>query len=112
MHRFAQPGLVEIGPGHGGLTRLTVTTHASRTEIYLHGAQVTGYQKEGQPPLLFLSQRSQFGPGKAIRGGIPICFPWFGSRPGEVAHGIARIVEWELADVSVGPAREVTVRMT
>ena len=111
MHRFERPGLVEIGPGQGGLAKLTVTTHSSRTEIYLHGAQVTGYQKEGEPPLLFLSQLSRFVPGKAIRGGIPICFPWFGSRPGEVAHGVARIVDWDLADVSVGPAREVTVRM-
>jgi len=74
---------------------------------YLHGAHVTKFQPKGQKPVLFMSAKSMFEPGKPIRGGVPICFPWFGARqdgqPGP-AHGFARLVEWEL--VSTEPTNE------
>jgi len=94
-------GRVVIRPGSGGLPKIVVTTKSSTAEIYLHGAQVTHFQKIGEPPLLFLSGKSQFTPGKAIRGGIPICFPWFGSRANDVAHGFARITDWGLTEARV-----------
>ena len=95
---FGIPGRVMFDSGTGALTRARLTTPWSTAEVYLHGAQVTGFQKVGEPPLLFLSRQSRFEPGKAIRGGVPICFPWFGPRPGGPAHGFARITEWDLAE--------------
>jgi D-hexose-6-phosphate mutarotase len=50
------------------------------------------------PPLLFMSPASQFAVGKAIRGGVPIIFPWFGAREGFPSHGFARVTEWELEE--------------
>jgi hypothetical protein len=62
-------GRVAVVSGSGGLPKLVVTTATSQAEIYAHGAHVTHFQKQGEPPLLFLSQRSWFAPGQPIRGG-------------------------------------------
>src|SRR5262245_34449098 len=100
--RFAIPGLVRFEPGAGGLTRLGVTTPTAEAHIYLHGAHVTHHQPVGQRPLLFLSPRSRFERGAAIRGGVPIVFPWFGPRAGDPTapdHGFARTSEWTVASV-------------
>lgn len=97
FEKFELPGVVTFNSGKGGLPKIDIETAVSTAEIYLHGAQITGFQKNGEPPLLFVSRLSQFASGKAIRGGVPICFPWFGPREGEsLMHGFARITEWEL----------------
>jgi D-hexose-6-phosphate mutarotase len=104
------PGLAQLQPGNGGLPKVSVTTPWSQAEVYLHGAQITAFQKKGEPPLLFLSQCSHFASGKAIRGGVPICFPWFGSRAGDVAHGFARISDWELTKTAATREGGATLR--
>jgi glucose-6-phosphate 1-epimerase len=86
---------VEITTGSGGLPLVKVRTQWSTAEIYLHGAHVTHFQKHDEPPLIFLSRQSLFTTDKAIRGGIPICFPWFGAREGNVMHGFARLSGWQ-----------------
>lgn len=104
MKAHPQLGKVTFLDGQGDLPVMEVTTPWSRAEIYFHGAHVTQFQKNGEPPLLFLSQCSRFESGAPIRGGIPIILPWFGKpadKPGQ--HGVARIREWELKEV-VSPA--------
>ena len=54
-----------------------MNTPAATAEIYLHGAQLTSWRPAGSEEVIFLSGQSQFEPGRAIRGGIPVCFPWF-----------------------------------
>jgi D-hexose-6-phosphate mutarotase len=93
-------GRVTVTEGSGGLPKIMVTAKSSTAEIYLLGAHVTGFQKNGEPPLLFISSKSWFAPGKPIRGGVPVCFPWFGARDGEPGHGFARITDWELVKTS------------
>ncbi len=104
-------GRVEIVAGHGGLPLLKVTTPWSTAEIYLHGAHVAAFQKNGEPPLIFMSAKSHFASDKAIRGGVPICFPWFGNREGGPSHGFARITEWEIVKTSAAPSGSVTVTL-
>lgn len=101
-HPFEIPGHITLSEGNGGLPKLTATTPWSSSEIYLHGAHVTHFQKNGEPPLLFMSGSSAFAREKPIRGGVPIIFPWFGGREGFPAHGYARTTEWNLTDSSVG----------
>lgn len=101
--RFAIPGVVSFDDDTG-LIRACVTTPACQAEIYLQGAHLATWQPAEQQPVLFLSKRSFFQTGKAIRGGIPIIFPWFGARtatPGSPRtdgplHGFARIEPWRL----------------
>jgi D-hexose-6-phosphate mutarotase len=108
LRRLEIPGRVEIVNGHGGLPLVKVRTPWSAAEIYLNGAHVTHFQKNGAPPLIFMSRKSYFAPGKAIRGGVPICFPWFGPRAGEPAHGFARFSAWELVKTAVADNGTVT----
>ncbi len=109
--------------GNGNLPKIAIYTPWSTAEIYLHGAQLTHFQKHGEAPLLFLSQSSRFQKDAAIRGGIPICFPWFGGLGGDIGlpvpeklpmffsnfapqntatlpmHGFARLKEWNLTEI-------------
>ncbi len=87
--------------GRGGLPLVQIQTPWSTAEIYLQGACVTHFEPHGAPPVLFLSEKSRFQKDAAIRGGIPIIFPWFGKPAGRATqHGFARVREWELVEVS------------
>ena len=110
LRKLEIPGRLTFATGNGGLPKINVVTGCSTAEIYLHGAHITGFQKNGQPPMLFLSRLSRFAAGQAIRGGVPICFPWFGPREGDVVHGFARITEWDLVAAGAAPGDGVTLR--
>ena len=96
----ALPEGVKIGTGQGGLARLEIATPSAPAEIYLHGAHVTRWQpSHAEAPVLWLSEHGVWQDGKPIRGGVPICFPWFGphrSNPTAPAHGFARLMDWTL----------------
>src|ERR1700743_1462832 len=106
------PGRVQVVTNDGALPKIIVISQFSTAEIYLHGAQVTHFQKHGEPPLIFFSRLSQFKPDKAIRGGVPICFPWFGAREGNIMHGFARVTEWQLVATVINPDGGVTLDFT
>jgi D-hexose-6-phosphate mutarotase len=103
LHEFEDvsdlPASVVVEPGEGGLVRVRVTGPAGRAEIYLLGAHVARWAPADSGDVLFLSSRSRFASGSAIRGGVPICFPWFGPHatdPAAPAHGFARVLPWTL----------------
>jgi len=113
--RFAIAGVLKFEAGSGGLMRAAVGGPLAEGHVYLHGAHVTHYRPAGQRPLLFLSERSQFAPGKAIRGGVPVIFPWFGARAGHPEapdHGFARTREWALESVDPGSDGSVAVTLS
>ena len=110
LRRFEIPGRVSIIEGNGELPKIEVTSDSASAEIYLHGAHVTHFQLNRQPPLLFASQCSRFARNQPIRGGIPIILPWFGPREGEQAHGFARLVDWELHETAALPDGGATLR--
>jgi glucose-6-phosphate 1-epimerase len=111
--RFNLPNVLRFEDAPGGLTRAVVSNRAE-AEIYLHGAHVARWTPRGQRPVLFLSSKSRFTPGTAIRGGIPVIFPWFGpraeGRPGP-AHGFARITEWALEGTKLRDDRDLEIAM-
>ncbi|MEX0731802.1 MAG: D-hexose-6-phosphate mutarotase [Aquisalimonadaceae bacterium] len=76
---------------------------AVEARIALEGAHLAACTPSGQPPLLWMSPTEPALPGKPLRGGVPLCWPWFGGdRPGP-AHGIARTSRWQLDDVQTDP---------
>lgn len=97
------PDHLALLPGNGGLEKVRIDTRWSSAEIYLHGAHVTHFQKAREPPLLFLSESSEFAADRPIRGGVPIIFPWFGAREGHAAHGFARVTKWDLQETALLP---------
>ncbi len=99
------PAGITSGVGEGGLPVLDVRTEAAQARIYLQGAHVASWRPAGQEEVLWLSPTSAYAPGKAIRGGIPLCAPWFG--PGRAkdkaqAHGWFRAAPWQLVDAGSG----------
>jgi len=93
------PPSVRLEPGGGSLPRLVVSAPVADAEVYLHGGHVTRWRPAGHDDVLFLSRSSRFSPDRAIRGGVPLCFPWFGAHPTDpdaAAHGFARVLDWSL----------------
>lgn len=110
--RFGIPGIAQVVSGSGGLPKVRVTTGSASAEIYLHGAQVTSWQPAGAEEAIFLSEHSHWQDGRAIRGGIPICFPWFRAKaddPQAPAHGLVRSKEWRLDSVKTEESGSVIV---
>jgi glucose-6-phosphate 1-epimerase len=98
-HQFEIPNVLRFDDSPGGLVRAVISTSTAEADLYLQGAHVTHWTPRGQRPVLFVSPKSLFTPGTAIRGGVPVIFPWFGPRsdgkPGP-AHGFARTAEWAI----------------
>jgi len=80
-----------------------ISNSLATASVSLYGGHVVSWQPKTQTkPVLWLSDLVKFQQGKAIRGGVPICWPWFGSHPSQSAlpgHGYARITPWELTSV-------------
>ena len=107
------PDSVRLAPGAGGLPMLRVDGPTGWAEIYLHGAHVTAWAPRGQESVLWLSGLSRFDESTAIRGGVPVCFPWFGplaGRPDAPRHGFARTAAWTV-DGADDDGQDVTVRL-
>jgi glucose-6-phosphate 1-epimerase len=111
--RLGIPGAARICEGKGSLPRVRITGSRAQGEIYLHGAQVTSWKPAGSDEVLFLSTKSRWQEGQAIRGGIPICFPWFRAKaddPKAPAHGFVRTRSWQLESI-IKTSAGVTVSM-
>jgi glucose-6-phosphate 1-epimerase len=93
-------------PGAGGLNKLVLTAaDGARAELYLHGAQVTSWIPAGDiVDRLFLSSRSQYMSGVAIRGGVPVSFPQFAAEGPLPNHGFARVSTWGLVRAGREPS--------
>jgi glucose-6-phosphate 1-epimerase len=96
------------------LPRLDVAGRHAEAQIYLHGGHLAAWQPvHAHDPVLWLSAHSFFKPDKPIRGGVPICFPWFGPHSGDPtapAHGFGRLTPWTLCDAGESP--DGTVNLT
>jgi glucose-6-phosphate 1-epimerase len=100
--RFGIPGVANVCEGNGGLPRVWITGSGGEGEMYLHGAHVTSWKPVPNQELLFTSAQSRWQDGQAIRGGIPICFPWFRAKlddPHAPAHGFVRTRAWQLESI-------------
>jgi len=83
-----------------GMPLIEVKTELCHAVISLQGAQLMGFQPRTGDQLLWVSPNCDFTPGAALRGGIPICLPWFGPNqtdPTKQKHGFARNEYWQLA---------------
>lgn len=103
--------MFQISMGGGNLPKvlLTASDHA-RAEIYLHGAHVTSWIPAGGEEQFFLSQKSEFRPGAAIRGGVPIIFPQFSNLGPFLRHGFARTSLWEFVGAEKVAGNDVAAK--
>ncbi len=108
-----QNSAIAESAGHGGLPCIRIENAEASAEIYLHGATITHFQPVGQKPLIFVSKQAIFDGKKPIRGGVPICWPWFGPHPSDPKlpqHGTVRTRAWSLKHAGTLPDR--TTRVT
>ncbi|HEY2759548.1 MAG TPA: hypothetical protein VGI75_02355, partial [Pirellulales bacterium] len=101
--QFGIPGIAQVVEGNGELAKVVITAGKTDGEIYLHGAHITAWRPLGVEEVLFVSSNSRWEPCQAIRGGIPICFPWFADKandPTAPAHGFARTALWQLESIT------------
>ncbi len=99
LKAFEIPGIVSIFESSGGLPVIRVRNGFAEAEIMPYACHVTRFKPSGEESVLWLSPSSPFELGKGIRGGIPICFPWFGPHKTEKTfpvHGFVRYRDWEL----------------
>lgn len=104
--RFIQP--------ENNLIFMTVSNKYAVTDICLYGAHITSFRPSNSMEILWMSPKSSFEVGKPIRGGIPICFPWFGPHKTDSEkpqHGFGRLVYWEVIETATKPNGETLVRL-
>ncbi|OQX11224.1 MAG: D-hexose-6-phosphate mutarotase [Thiothrix lacustris] len=94
--------------GNGGLPMINVSNDHADAVISVYAGQVLSFTPKGAADVLFVSDKAYYAEGKAIKGGVPICWPWFGADPegkGRPAHGFMRNrmwSEWETRDNADG----------
>ncbi len=93
---------VKFHQGPGEFITVAIDNANAKAELCLHGAHLLSYTPVGQLPVLWMSKSSWFERNKPIRGGVPVCWPYFGAgpEPSLPAHGFARLSEWRVAEVA------------
>ncbi len=102
--RFAIAGAIEFTTGAHGAAVARIGTPGGSAELAIQGAQLLHWTPRGQAQVVWLSPAARFAPGKSLRGGVPVCWPWFGAHPDDPAkpaHGFARNLDWQVLETSL-----------
>jgi len=100
---------------HRDLLAVRVENRQAEATVFLQGAQLSHYQRRRQQPTIWCSELNGYAQGQALRGGVPICWPWFGPLSHNTdsiqqsvghtegpAHGLARSLPWQLQTIETG----------
>ncbi len=101
--KFSSKGSLEFRQQGDGLILLDIQNQYAHATVCLQGAQLLSWRPLGSTPVIWLSEQAVYQQQKSIRGGVPVCWPWFGAHkddPNMPAHGFARTQEWDLAEVN------------
>ena len=112
--KFSIEGEVGFAELEEDLVFITVSNKYADADICLYGAHVTSFKPRNSMEILWMSPDSSFEEGTPIRGGIPVCFPWFGPHktdPEKPQHGFARLMYWDLLETATLPSGETMVRL-
>jgi glucose-6-phosphate 1-epimerase len=105
--------IVNITKDDSGLEYLEVQNNYAVAKIALQGGHVVWWRpKSSAQDVLWLSSNARYEKGRSIRGGVPICWPWFGQHPTDGTfcnHGFARVIPWRLQML---PTKEATKQLT
>jgi glucose-6-phosphate 1-epimerase len=104
--RYAIGNHVQFKEIADGMIIAEVANQHALANIALQGAHIATFQPRGEEPVIWLSPQAKFAPGKSIRGGVPVCWPWFGAHKSDSklpGHGYARTVPWEVLETKALP---------
>ncbi len=100
-HKYGIRDQLVFSEGPGGLIIAEIKNPHGEATVALHGGHILAFRPRDHAPVLWLSSKSQFKTGKAIRGGIPVCWPWFANHPTDTdkpAHGFVRTAVWSVSE--------------
>ena len=113
--KFGIAGQVAFISGKGDFPYIQVTNQRATALISVYGGQVLSFRPQGAShDLIFLSEKAYYQAGKAIKGGVPICWPWFGPDPegaGRPSHGFARNRPWQVLSAEALPSGDTKVTL-
>jgi len=109
--QFGLPGALHFVNGSGDLPVAEIQTPLASARVALQGAHLLAWQPAGATPVIWLSQAAVFAPGEPVRGGVPVCWPWFGAREGLPAHGFVRTRLWQVRAASLDATGQVVLRL-
>jgi len=112
--QFSIEGELGFNETDGELISISIYNKFADVELCLYGAHIIRYIPHGSFDVLWMSQASNFEVGKPIRGGIPVCFPWFGPHLSEnekPIHGFARLMYWDVIETASFETGETLVRL-
>jgi len=88
--------------GKGGIPVVVIQNEQATATISLQGAHLLSWIPKGEEEVIWLSEDAKFAAGKSVRGGIPVCWPWFGAHETNSdypAHGFARTTNWQVLGI-------------
>lgn len=98
-----------------GLIIAEIDNPLSKASICLQGAHLMSWQPRSQAvPVVWLSRDAKLAVGKSIRGGVPVCWPWFGAHASDATfpgHGFARTVPWQVVETETGPGGSTRIML-
>ncbi len=100
---FGIDGQLTFRDAGNGFVVIDVENSHCTASIAMQGAHLMSWQPKGEEPVIWMSPAATLAHGKSIRGGVPICWPWFGAHASEASypgHGFARTVPWEVVDTT------------
>jgi len=107
---FGQGDALHFIMGPGDLPQAVLRANGAEARVMLQGAQIVHYQPAGHEPVIWLSDGIKYLPGKSVRGGVPVCWPWFGAgAEGRPAHGFARNLDWQVESAGLENGQAVLV---
>lgn len=113
--RFGLADQLKFIDGPNGLVFAEIDNALGTAYICLQGAHITTFRPKDQPePVIWVSKFAKFALGKSIRGGAPVCWPWFGAHASESSfpgHGFARTVMWEVTQSAALPSGETEITL-
>lgn len=112
--QFAIEDHLHFKSGPGGLTVAEINNTTATATVALLGANVLSFQPHDERPVLWVSDHSRYEIGKAIRGGIPVAWPWFAGHPtdpSKPAHGFVRTALWSVSDTQPVSDGETRLRL-
>ncbi len=112
--KYSIEGEVGFAELENDLVYVTVSNKYADADICLYGAHVTSFRPQNQMDILWMSPESSFEVGKPIRGGIPVCFPWFGPHktdPEKPQHGFGRLMYWDVVSTETNAIGETVIKL-
>lgn len=92
---------------HNGLSSIDIQTPLCSASVCLHGAQILSWKPAGHEECLYTSPQAVFEESTPIRGGIPLCWPWFGKKENLPSHGVARTSIWKIDHMGIDKETQV-----